>query len=224
MTTHVITHAPRAQRGRTVVFVLLLVVALAAGVGLWAGQRYFGGDARGGAPESLRNTLVYPQPRELPAFELTAPDGTPLTAQSLQGRWTLVFVGFTHCPDVCPTTLAQLAQADQRWDALPQAQQPRVLFVSVDPERDTAERAGEYARFFDPDFVAATGDHAALEPFARNLGMVYMRTPLENGGYTVDHSASIAVLDPQGRLAAVVRPPIDTDDLVADIQTLVTRG
>ncbi len=151
---------------------------------------------------------LYPQPRALPAFALQQSDGTQLLSGELAGHWTLVFIGFTHCPDVCPMTLTHLAQAQRQWEALPEATRPRVLFVSVDPERDTPGRLGEYAHAFHRDTLAATADVPALEQFAKSLSMVFAKVPLGDdapaGAYTIDHSASLAVLDPQGRMAGVV--------------------
>src|SRR4249919_3549011 len=94
---------------------------------------------------ALQAVTLFPQPRVLPDFNLRQSDGTALVPGELKGHWTLVFLGFTHCPDVCPTTLAQLAQAQNQWQGLPDSTRPRVLFVSVDPDRDTPDRIGEYA-------------------------------------------------------------------------------
>src|SRR5690606_15397611 len=115
---------------------VVLVAALAAALGFWAAQHRLAADR---AAAQLQAVRLFPQPRELPPFSLQQSDGTPLVPGELQGHWTLVFLGFTHCPDVCPTTLAQLAQAQKQWAALPEATRPRVLFVSVDPERDTPD-------------------------------------------------------------------------------------
>ena len=187
---------------RTVVIVLL--VALFAGLGLLASRKFF---AEPAAPQpALQAVRLFPQPRELPPFALQQSDGTQLVPGELHGHWTLVFIGFTFCPDVCPTTLAQLAQAQRQWEALPESTRPRVLFVSVDPERDTPDRIGEYAHAFHRDTLAATADIPSLESFARSLSMVFAKVPLGDGPnqYTIDHSASMAVLDPQGRMAGVV--------------------
>ena len=153
--------------------VIVLVVALAAGLGLLAGRHLFGTDRAGAVPAaSLATVRLLPEPRPLPAFRLAQSDGTPLDAADLRGHWTVVFLGFTHCPDVCPTTLAELAVAQREWASLPEATRPRVLFVSVDPGRDTPEATGAYAHHFHPDTLAATGDLPALEAFATSLGMV----------------------------------------------------
>lgn len=201
---------------------LILIAALAAGLGLWAAQRWFGGTRAGAWPQTQAVRLL-PQPRELPAFSLRQSDRTQLVPGELKGHWTLVFLGFTHCPDVCPTTLAELAQAQKQWEALPDATRPRVLFVSVDPDRDTPDRTGEYAHAFHRDTLAATADVPALEAFARGLSLVFMKVPAADGApadqYSVDHSAAMAVLDPQGRMAGVIQPPLQpraiADDLVA---------
>ena len=186
---------------------VILCIALAGGLGLLAAQRYFVAAPAGTQPE-LEVVQLYPQPREIPGFALQQSDGTQLLPGELAGHWTLVFIGFTHCPDICPMTLTHLAQAQRQWEALPEAIRPRVLFVSVDPERDTPERLGDYAHAFHRDTLAATADVPTLEAFTRSLSMVFARVPLDDaapdGAYTIDHSASLAVLDPQGRMAGVV--------------------
>ena len=200
---------------------LVLVAALAAGLGLWAAQAWFGG---GRPAPALQAVKLFDAPRELPPFSLQQSDGTPLVPGELQGHWTVVFLGFTHCPDVCPTTLAQLAQAQKRWASLPESTRPRVLFVSVDPERDSPDRIGEYAHAFHRDTLAATADVPALERFARSLSLVFMKAPLPEGApadqYTVDHSAALAVLDPKARMAGLVTPPLDADAIAADLLAL----
>ena len=200
----------------------ILIAALAAGLGLWAGQRWF--EARTPAGPQLQAVKLFDHPRELPAFSLQQSDGTQLVPGELKGHWTLVFLGFTHCPDVCPTTLAQLAQAQKQWAALPDPTRPRVLFVSVDPDRDTPDAIGEYAHGFDRDTLAATTDIPALEAFARSLSMVFMKVPAPAGApadqYSIDHSAALAVLDPQGRMAGVIPPPLDSRAVAADMTAL----
>lgn len=184
---------------------VILLVALAGGLGLLASQKFFAGDARSSQP-ATEVVKLFPQPRAIPPFSLQQSDGTQLVSGELNGHWTLVFIGFTFCPDVCPTTLAQLAQAQKQWEEFPESTRPRVLFVSVDPERDTPDRIGEYAHAFHRDTLAATGDIPSLETFARALSLVFAKVPLGDGPnqYTIDHSAALAVLDPQGRMAGVL--------------------
>ncbi|KAF1701285.1 SCO family protein [Pseudoxanthomonas suwonensis] len=205
-------------------FGYILAAALAAGLGLLVARHLLDRDAAPAGP-ALQTVTLLPQPRELPPFNLRQSDGTPLLQGELAGHWTLVFLGFTFCPDVCPTTLTELAGAQKEGEALPEAVRPRVLFVSVDPERDTPAKAGEYARAFHPDTLAATADVPALEKFATSLGFVFMKVPGRNyeqnpQDYSVDHSANIAVLDSKGRLAGLVRPPFKPQAIAADLATL----
>jgi protein SCO1/2 len=201
---------------------LILIAALAAGLGLWAAQAWF--DTPNAALPQTETVRLFPQPRELPAFSLQQSDRTRLVPGELKGHWTVVFLGFTHCPDVCPTTLAELAQAQKQWAALPDSTRPRVLFVSVDPDRDTPDRIGEYAHAFHRDTLAATADIPALEAFARSLSLVFMKVEPEDGApanqYNVDHSAALAVLDPQGRMAGVIPPPLVPKSIAADLLAL----
>jgi protein SCO1/2 len=204
---------------------VVLVAALGAALAFWAAQHRLAADA---ARPQLQAVRLFDQPRALPAFSLQQSDGTPLVPGELQGHWTLVFLGFTHCPDVCPTTLARLAEAQKQWASLPEATRPRVLFVSVDPERDTPDRVGEYAHAFHKDTLAATADVPALEAFARSLSLVFMKVPAAPGApadqYSVDHSAALAVLDPKARMAGVIQPDgesgLDPQAIAADLAAL----
>ena len=201
--------------------VLLLVACLAAGLGLWASQRVHGPATA--LPPPVKAVTLLPSPRVLPAFSLQQSDGTALTVDDLDGHWSVVFLGFTHCPDICPTTLAQLASAQKQWAVLPAATRPRVLFLSTDPERDTPKLTGDYAHAFHPDTLAATGPIPQLEAFARSLSLVFMKVPGLSGkpdDYSIDHSAALVLLDPQGRMAGVVQPPFDIKLIAADLELL----
>lgn len=201
---------------------LVLAAALAAGLGLFTAQRYFAtqNNAVKIDAASLKTVRLINAPRELPDYRLTLSDGSALTPATLRGHWTVVFLGFTHCPDVCPTTLSELAKAQKSWDALPEKTRPRLLFVSVDPERDTPAKTGQYAHFFHPATLAASTDPTTLENFTQSLGLVYMKIPLENDDYTIDHSATLVVLDPQGRQAGLIRPPLDPKAIADDLRLL----
>lgn len=207
--------------------VVILLIALAAGLGLLASHHYFSPQPASSWPQTSAVRLFDP-PRELPDFSLRQSDGTQLVSGELKGHWTLVFLGFTHCPDVCPLTLSQLSQAQKRWESIPESVRPRVLFVSVDPDRDTPDRIGEYVHGFHRDTLAATADIPALENFARSLSMVFAKVPPEAGApadhYSVDHSASMAVLDPQGRMSGLVQPPFDPAAIAADMAALTAAS
>ncbi|MFT4178490.1 MAG: SCO family protein [Thermomonas sp.] len=208
---------------------LSLVFFVAAALGLWASLQFNGpaSPAAPALPETRAITLMH-TPRTLPAFALQQSDGTPLTADELKGHWTVVFLGFTHCPDVCPTTLAQLAGAQKQWAQVPEASRPRLLLVSADPERDTPELLGKYAHAFHPDTLAATAPLPQLQAFARSLSLVFMKVPNKSGpgtsgapnDYSIDHSAALVLLDPQARMAGVAQPPFDVNAIAADLMTL----
>ena len=206
---------------------LLIIAALAAAGGLWAAYGLFGSGNTGKPNASplpaVSSITLLPNPRTLPAFSLQQSDGSALTGEELHGHWTVVFIGFTHCPDVCPTTLAELSGAQKQWAALPEATRPRVLFVSADPERDSPELTGDYAHAFNADSLAATGPIPELQAFARSMSLVFMKSPGPSGradDYSVDHSATLIVLDPQARMAGVIVPPLDPKAIATDLIAL----
>jgi protein SCO1/2 len=201
--------------GRVSATYLILVAALAAGVGLWLGGRAFGPSA-----PRLAAAVMYPAARELPDFKLQRADGTGLTKADWTGRWTVAFFGYTNCPDVCPTTLATFKQVFANLTADGIADKVRFDFISVDPERDTPDVLTKYVGYFDKDFVAATGSDEELTKVTRALGLIYSREPTGNGDYAVDHSASAVLIDPAGREVGLFRPPFDAKAIAADLATL----
>jgi protein SCO1/2 len=195
---------------------ILVIVAFAAGLLL---ARVLA-PSRAAPPQMERATLL-PQARPLPALELVDQDGDRLPRDFFSGRWTLVFFGFTQCPDVCPTTLATLARAKQQLQDLAPDDQPRVLLVSVDPERDTPERLAAYVHFFDPAFLAATGTPEAVADAASAFGVPYARVDLPDGGYTMDHGSGIFVVGPEGGIDAFLSAPHDARIIAHDYRALV---
>ncbi len=164
---------------------------------------------------------ILPQPRALAAFDLVDQDGRAFTVEQLREGWTLVFFGFTQCPDVCPTTLSVLAQTKKQLEDLPPAQQPRVLLISVDPERDTPAVLQPYVTFFDPAFQGATGTLAGVQQAAAAFGVPYQKMPLPGGGYTMDHGAGLFIVAPGGGLAAYSSAPHVADVLARDFRKVV---
>lgn len=147
--------------------------------------------------------------KPLPAFSLQGVNGKPFTRASLTGHWSLLYFGYTHCPDVCPITLAELAQMTTRLQDLPTADRPHVYFISVDPKRDTLPALQQYVRRFDADFAAATGAVSQLEIIGKVLGVDFSYQPADQApGYSVNHSVAILVIDPEARETAVYTPPL----------------
>jgi protein SCO1/2 len=192
---------------------LVALVSAAAGFGLWK-LRHDGPPAM---TESLR---ILPEPRVLAGFSLVDQDGAPFSLEQLQGQWSLLFFGFTHCPDVCPSALYDLHQVNQAADASGADRDAyQVIFVSVDPERDSPQRLKEYVSYFDPDFRAVTGSPEQLAALAKQIGVAYRIEPHDPGSevYVVDHSASIMLTDPEGRLHGVFPAPHDAGSIGRDL-------
>ena len=154
------------------------------------------------------------------SLELTDHTGRPRTLEDFRGKAVVVFFGFTHCPDVCPTTLAEVSQVMQALG--PDAQRVQVLFVTVDPERDTKEVLAKYVTAFDPRFLGLYGDAAATQRAAKEF-KVYYEKRKAGDSYSVDHSGQTYVIDPQGRLRLFERPERIAADLPEDLRTLLKQ-
>jgi protein SCO1/2 len=195
-----------------------MIAALAAVLGIVVAVTL--SQPRGGA--ELKAGTLLPQPRALPAFTLTDQDGKPFTAADLAGQWTLVFPGFTYCPDVCPTTLALLKQVKA---GLGPDHPVRVVFLSVDPERDTPQRLKTYLGQFDPSFIGVTAFEPQLAEITKALIIVYGKVPgATPESYQMDHSATMTLLNPQGQVAGYLTPPFVVPTLVEDLKTLSGAG
>ncbi len=198
---------------------LILVMAIAAGLGLALSQRLFTPyELPIVAKPVLASASLINTPRALPAFSLQSASG-PIAAEQLKGSWTVIFIGFTHCPDVCPTTLTDLARAQAIWAASKLPNKPKLLFVSVDPERDNPKLLADYAAFFNKDTLTATAPEAQLSEFTRALGLVYMKVP-QADSYTMDHSSTLVLLNPNAEFAGLIRPPFNPETIASDLLAL----
>jgi protein SCO1/2 len=158
---------------------------------------------------------LFPAPKPLSAFAFTDHENRVFDLSSLKGKWSFLFFGYTHCPDICPTTLATLARAHENIaKTTAGAKDVQFVFISVDPNRDTAGKLGQYVTYFDTSFLGVTGDDAQLGKLAGQLGAVYQLaiTPgTEN--YPVYHSAAVFLVDPRARYHAVFAPPLDAEGI-----------
>jgi protein SCO1/2 len=154
-----------------------------------------------------------PDARPIADFHLIDSQGRPFTRAALLGRPTLVYFGFTHCPDECPDTLAALARL-RRQTAVPGLQ---VLFITVDPERDTPAVLAGYLRHFDPSFLGLTGDPGEIRRLAATLGIGISRINLPGGGYDFDHTQAILLFDSRAREVGVFTPPFDVRKLAQSL-------
>lgn len=157
------------------------------------------------------------------AFTLIDQQGVSYTDAQLAGHWSLVFFGFTHCPDICPTALGTMSQALQQWDAKHPDQPITPVFITLDPERDTPATLQAYASNFHPRLVALTGSLAQVDTAAKAYKVYYQKTPLGDSAaeYTVDHSGYIYLMNPQGRYHAHFAYSITPDELNEKLEGLI---
>jgi protein SCO1/2 len=160
----------------------------------------------------------------LPDFNLIDDHGRPFTRTALSGHWTMLYFGYTNCPDLCPATLTSLAAMLKLLPANA-GPPPKVVFVSVDAARDTPAQLAGYVPYFDPGFMGVTAaDQAHLEAFATKLGIAVAINHEPGGRYTVDHSSAILVVDPSGRLAAVLTGPFTPAALRTDFLRIASAS
>lgn len=205
------------QRILIVVTVLIALAALGAGIGSYfALQKKQGSDAPAG--------LLWPNPTSFPDVTLYDQKGESFSRADLEGQWSLLFFGFTHCPDICPLTLTTLNQVTQQLETRGlESEALNVVFISVDPQRDTPGRLQQYVSYFNQDFIGVSGQPEALDKLTRTLGAVYHIGERDaEGDYMVDHSASVFLLDPDGRLVSIFTTPHDAPAMADRIMTIRT--
>lgn len=198
-------------------WIIVAVIALvAAGAGAYLARMSRNADA-----PVLESGTFLPAPRVLADFSLVDTTGAPATTTILRGHPTLVFFGFTHCPDVCPTTLAILADVQKQVVPLDaRLAGLKVALISVDPERDTPAQLGSYIASFGGDLIGLTGSAPEIVSVSRSFGVASSKVDLGGGNYTMDHSATIFALDSGGRIVAVFTPPFRAAALRADVARL----
>ena len=197
------------------------MLGIAAALALVIGVLVGGILLKPGDVEISSGTLL-PQPRPIVDFSLSGSDGQAFTKASFSGHWSLIFAGYTFCPDVCPTTLTELKGVLSKLGT--DAGKLQVVFISVDPERDTPERLAQYVHYFSPDFRAATGDVAALEKLGQSLGFVFVKVPgATPESYLMDHSAALMLVNPQAELVGYLTPPFKADAIAADLKPMLQR-
>ena len=171
-----------------------------------------------------RGIFLLPQPRELAPFDLTDHLGRAFNRERLEGQWTFAFFGFTHCPDVCPTSMSVLGQVDRELLQAGQAADGfQGVLVTVDPERDTAQELGAYVTFFSERFVGVVGERAALIEFAQQVYVAFAKVATSRGGYSFDHTGDIVIFNPNGRYHGFVKLPHKAETIRLAYLTLAAR-
>lgn len=171
-------------------------------------------------------TWLGDQARTLPDFELIDQNGKIFARDDLQGKWQLLFFGYTHCPDICPMSLQTLADSVKAIDDPDVSDTLQVIFVSVDPQRDNPQRLKRYTEYFNPDFVAATGTVTDLNRLTRSLGMTYAvnQTDSHQDNYEVSHSAAFVLLNPEVKFAGIFGPPHDSQAIARDLIKVIEHN
>ncbi len=196
-----------------------LIVGTLSGLAVAAGIWF----AISAAPENtatVKTATVLPVKAMIPRFVLQTHDGEQVDESIFAGQWDLVFFGFTHCPDVCPLTLKVLQNARDELGRRGLQPLPRIVLVSVDPERDTPERLAAYIKAFGDDNLGLTGDIAELRKLTDDIGIFFEKRDGDDDQYTVDHSSVVLVIDPQGRFHALFSSPHRTENFVHDLPIL----
>ncbi len=207
-------NVPSFIRTRLIPALVITVLAMAAGI--WTARLLISHDTGADPLAATR----FPTARTVQPFSLVDHTGSAFDNASLAGRWSFLFFGYTHCPDVCPTTLSVLNSVAQRLQSAPEP--VRFVMVTVDPERDTPDKLGKFVTYFNGDFVGVTGTEEGLQALTKQLGIMYMRVnDTDNpASYLVDHSAGVFLFDPNGRYHAVFSPPLSADNIAADFSEM----
>lgn len=167
--------------------------------------------------------MVLPNPDSLPEFSLLDQQGNTIDRSVFAGQWDLVFFGFTHCPDICPTTLQLLATARAELARQGQEPLPRIVLVSVDPERDTPEIIGQYIDYFGEGNLGITGTLEEISKLTTGLGIYFQKQAADGDNYLVDHSAAVLVIDPEGRFSALFSGPHNVENFVHDLPIIMNE-
>ncbi len=207
-------------RIQTTVFILVALIALVIGMTVY---RVLDSEPQADPTRMLdAGIILLPQSRTVPALSLTNQDGEPVQVDELKGKWTLLFFGYTFCPDICPATLAELRQVRNE---LPETVRERMqpVLVSVDPHRDTPEQLKQYLGFFGDGFTGLTGPLDDIQTLANGVGIPFIPGDTSRENYTVDHSGNLVIIGPDGRQRGFIRAPLKVQKLKAELPGLLTQ-
>jgi len=195
-------------------FIVIAVLAIAIGVYV----QNTSNDTPAELP-TFEKTIILPKPKALPDAMFKDHKGQTFGSEQLTGQWSILFFGFTNCPDVCPSTLRTLKDVKEQVSQAGLWNGYRVIMVSVDPERDTPQKLASYVPFFDPEFIGLTGNVDDTKEFAKSVGILFIKREAENAKqwYDVDHSASLILINPQGEWAGAITAPHKTDQISQDL-------
>lgn len=207
-------------RTQITVFVLVAIVALVLGLTV---NKVLTSKGQGDPTVLLDAGIVLlPQSRSLPELSLTNQDGQTVAVDQLKDQWSLLFFGYTFCPDICPATLAQLRQLQGQLPPETLAKL-RIVLITVDPNRDTPEQLKKYLDYFDAGFIGLTGEEATIQKLANGVSIPFIPADTSKENYTVDHSGNLVLIGPDGKQRGFIRAPINNAKLAAQLPGLLDR-
>ncbi|NAS96540.1 SCO family protein [Pseudomonas syringae pv. actinidifoliorum] len=207
-------------RAQKTVFIVAAIVALV--LGLVLSRLLPGSGPNNQAALNEAGIVLLPKSRQLPALSMIDQNGAAVALDGLKDQWTLMFFGYTFCPDICPTTLAQIKQIRSE---LPKAavERMRVVLVSVDPNRDTPQQLKEYLSYFDPQYIGLTAPVADIQKLANSVSIPFIPADTSKPNYFVDHSGNLALIGPDGTQRGFIRAPLNNQKLVKQLPGLLER-
>lgn len=203
---------------RPLLWAIVLLAVIAVAFGAWMQTR---NKVVNPATIRLENGVMLPTQKAMVAFDLKDDHGKTFTNANLKGHWSLIFFGFTNCPMLCPTTMAELNKAYKILEEDKVKVMPKVLFISIDPERDTIKKIRSYVTGFNKNFEGATGKQAELKRFTKQLGIMYEKaTKSGEKNYDIQHNGAIIVVNPKGEWSAVLSYPQKATSIAKDFVTI----
>lgn len=221
------TDKPIRIKNSRLVAILVVIIIILAGLGVYSHHKQKAVEqpatptAQQG--QTSGNQTLLPSPKTISAFTLTDDTGKPFTNDSLKGHWSFVAFGFSHCGDVCPITLTELNKMVQQLQKdLPADKLPQVVFISVDPERDTTAVLHNYVKNYNPSFIGATGSTDNLNIFVKDLGVYYSKKPSNDPKtYGMNHSSQLYLFNPDGNWVGIVTYPFQADQLTKNYEAMI---
>lgn len=204
---------------RNLFYITIAFAVLALFLGMW--MQY---NANKSDDVDLDNGTILPVPHDISPFSLVSAEEKPFTNQNLKGHWSLLFFGFTKCPQLCPTTLALLNDAYKNIEKNKHVPLPQIVFISIDPERDTPKQILAFLQTFNKNFVGATGEKNELDKLTREMSILYAKVEdpeaMDTSMYNIDHSGTVLMVNPLGQLLAVFSRPQDAEELSDDVEKI----
>ena len=202
------------------IIILFIAAVLAAAIGIWMGKQTSSNSTVSIKPDSIQGA-IYPKAKQIKSFNLINHRSENITKEDFKHHWSLIFVGYTHCPDICPTTMTVMTQVSefmQKQNIKP----PEIVFLSVDPERDTADILHSYVTYFNKGFIGITGEVEEIKQLSAQLNAVFRKAPGLSGeitdkDYLMDHSSALMLINPHGNLQSILTAPHTPANVIESI-------